>query len=136
MELHLTSETLTSSLKESFSTLFPFLKLEFFHKPHSATQGSPRSDMYKGDHPVSEVGFSGRAGQLSIQPEMRIADFERSLYEDFGLCVQVFRKSGKVWLETSATDHLSLASQNDLGREREHPLEDEPGSEIDIHEQP
>jgi hypothetical protein len=34
-----------------------------------------------------------------------------------GLYVQVFRKSGKVWLETTATDNWSLYKQNEEGQE-------------------
>lgn len=136
MELHLTPDTNTSELKESFSVLFPYLRLEFFHKPHDPRAGSPKRDMYKGDHPLKQVGFKVAEGQLQISPEMRLADFERVLFDDFGLCVQVFRKSGKVWLETSATDHLSLGSQNELGKEKDTPVASEPRTEIDLNEQP
>jgi hypothetical protein len=35
----------------------------------------------------------------------------------YGLSVQVFRKSGNVWLETSATDNWTLRQQNNEGAE-------------------
>ena len=35
--------------------------------------------------------------------------------EVYGLGVQVFRKSGNVWLETTVTDSWTLKEQNDQG---------------------
>jgi hypothetical protein len=40
------------------------------------------------------------------------------LFEDqFGLFVQVFRRSGNLWLETTVTDSWSLQKQNEQGKE-------------------
>jgi hypothetical protein len=36
---------------------------------------------------------------------------EKQFEEGFGLHVQVFRKSGRTWLETSVTDDLTLVEQ-------------------------
>jgi len=134
--MQLTAQTSTADLKSDFSEAYPYLKLEFFKKPHGANEASPKKEMYTADHLLSEVGFTGAGTTINITPEMRISEFEKQLFEGCGLCVQVFRKSGKVWLETSATDHLSLASQNELGMERNTPFTDNNPDIIDIHEQP
>jgi hypothetical protein len=46
-----------------------------------------------------------------------VQDVEQLLWDAFGLSVQVFRKSGNLWLETTVTDQWSLAYQNEQGRE-------------------
>jgi hypothetical protein len=61
---------------------------------------------------------------------------EKVFQDNLGLYVQVFRKSGKVWLETTATDNWSLFKQNEEGQElsvRENNLSEELP---DYHEQP
>jgi hypothetical protein len=35
----------------------------------------------------------------------------------FGVPVQILRKSGKIWLETTMTDHWTLLQQNQHGEE-------------------
>ena len=35
----------------------------------------------------------------------------KSIEEEFGIHVQVLRKSGRVWLQTTATDDWTLAEQ-------------------------
>ena len=47
---------------------------------------------------------------------MRTWELEERFEKDFGLHVQVFRKSGNIWLETSVSDDLTLAQQNEKGK--------------------
>ena len=35
-----------------------------------------------------------------------------SEFEKLGINIQLFRKSGNVWLQTTTTDHWSIAQQN------------------------
>ena len=44
---------------------------------------------------------------------MTVGDLEQRFQDVYGLSVQVFRKSGKVWLETTVTDNWTLDEQND-----------------------
>ena len=46
---------------------------------------------------------------------MTVVDLEQSFSDVFGLGVQIFRKSGKVWLETTVTDGWTLDEQNRQG---------------------
>ncbi len=56
-------------------------------------------------------------GELEIDGTMTVNMLESKLFEQFGLSVQVSRKSGNLWLETSLTNHWTLKEQNDHGRE-------------------
>ena len=46
---------------------------------------------------------------------MTVIDLEKKFREVFGLGIQVFRKSGKAWLETTLTDNWTLEEQNRQG---------------------
>jgi hypothetical protein len=48
---------------------------------------------------------------------MTVQELERVFQEELGLFIQVFRRSGKVWLETTATDNWTLFKQNEEGQE-------------------
>ena len=66
-----------------------------------------------------------------MSPAMTVAEFEKRFQVEFGLNAQVFRKSGKVWLETTITDNLTLQSQNALGLEKSFATEQPDPSDID-----
>jgi hypothetical protein len=46
---------------------------------------------------------------------MLVSELENLFEDKFKLSVQVFRKSGKSWLETTFTDGWSLKKQNQEG---------------------
>jgi len=50
-----------------------------------------------------------------ITGEMTVAEFEKMMKDTLKLNVQVFRKSAKIWLQTTSTDHWSLEKQNGKG---------------------
>ena len=50
-------------------------------------------------------------GELTISPEMTIADLKKGLNDTFGLSVQVYHKIGDNWLET-ASDTCTLQYHN------------------------
>lgn len=56
-------------------------------------------------------------GHLVINAAMTVNDLEQRFSDIYGLAVQVFRKSGRVWLETTVTDGWTLAEQNEQGEE-------------------
>ena len=54
---------------------------------------------------------------IEVVEEMKVKDLERIFKDQFSLAMQVFRKSGNLWLETTMTDNWTLQQQNDHGRE-------------------
>ena len=48
---------------------------------------------------------------------MKVNKLENIFKDQFNLAVQVFRKSGNLWLETTMTDNWTLQQQNNHGRE-------------------
>lgn len=105
------------AIQEKFSQMFPFLKVEFFVKPHKAGAASPKKFMKSSSKTIGECRTVHSKGTLSILPHMTIADLEQSFSDIFGLSVQVFRKSGKIWLETTNTGNWTLEEQNRRGEE-------------------
>lgn len=103
------------ALQQAFATAFPYLKLEFFAKPHQE-KGRPSRKFVK--HPSVTVGDCRtlhNTGNITITENMTVAELERRFADVYGLGVQLFRKSGTTWLETSVTSDWSLSEQNKAG---------------------
>jgi hypothetical protein len=47
---------------------------------------------------------------------MSVAELEQQFSDVYGLSVQIFRQSGKAWLETTVTDKWTLEKQNEQGK--------------------
>ena len=112
MILDITPESSMGSLQTAFLEAFPGLKLAFFSKPHREFKGSAAKFLLQDrEVPLSQLSSKLQAGKLEIGPETVVMDLEQEFEQKFGLHVQVFRKSGNIWLETSVTDNLTLAEQ-------------------------
>ena len=106
-----------SSLQEEFHELFPFLKLEFFHHRHNAFQGSYKKDILNPDMTLKQCRKKNTEGAILLKETMKVSEIENLFQDIFGLSVQVFRKSGRSWIETTVTDDWTLKQQNDEGKE-------------------
>lgn len=103
------------TIQEEFNAMFPYLRLEFFSKPHKMGETSPKREMKSGNKTLGECRTLHNDGVITITPAMTVVELEQSFKKIFGLNIQVFRKSGKVWLETTVTDAWTLKEQNEQG---------------------
>lgn len=103
------------AIQEEFNTVFPYLKLEFFSKPHKPGGESPKILVKHNSRTLSECRTIHNTGEITITSKMTVMDLEQRFSDVYGLSVQVFRKSGKVWLETTVTDGWTLEEQNSQG---------------------
>lgn len=103
------------AIQEDFNTMFPYLKLEFFAKPHKVGGASPKKLMKNSSKTLGECRTIHKRGTITITPMMTVTELEQNFADTFGLSTQVFRKSGKVWLETTVTDAWTLEEQNKQG---------------------
>ncbi len=113
--MHIDNNTKLSALKASFNKKFPGLKIEFYQKKHKDHTGSPNDIMYKKDYSIKEISDVIKGAELTLDPQMLVSDFEDMLESQFGLHVQVFRKSNQLWLQTITTDDWTLEVQNQKG---------------------
>ena len=103
------------AIQKDFTKLFPYLKIEFFSKPHKVGGASSKKLIKHPSKTIGQCRVIHTKGTLTISPHMTVADLEQNFNDVYGLSVQVFRKSGKVWLETTVTDNWTLEEQNIQG---------------------
>lgn len=100
------------TIQNEFQKQFPFLKIEFYKHTHSLGLGSPKKNTLNSELTIGDVKKNNLSGTIKINGLMKVAELESAFFVTFGLAVQVFRKSGKVWLQTTATDDWTLEEQN------------------------
>jgi hypothetical protein len=115
MKININESRKLFELQQEFNTCFPYLKIEFFHSPHGSEEGSPKRLIRNPGRSIKEC--TDRSGEMIITADMSVGELEQKFREQFGLFAQVFRHSGKVWLETTLTDSWTLAEQNSQGQE-------------------
>ena len=117
MELAIKNEKKIAEIQKEFNDLFPYLKLEFYSKPHHSGVRSNLKFILSATKTISECRTIHEMEELIIRPSMTVNELEQGLGIHFGIGVQVFRKSGKVWLETTFTDGWTLEMQNSQGED-------------------
>jgi len=128
MKLEIKHSKKTGTIKQAFNRTFPFLKIEFFNLKHLPGEATAINNMIQDDVSLETINPSMKEGWLSIEPEDKVSAVEQIFQHNFGLPVQVFRKQKNVWIETTHTDHLSLAEQNEKGKIASAPaIHREPG---------
>lgn len=132
MKVLITEEYLVRSIQDEFKRRYPHLKLEFFRQPHGLYEGSPRQERLHPDTPIDEVRDLHCAAWIDFGKGITAAELEQQFARLLGLSVQVFRKSGRLWLQTTETDDRTLGELEALAT-RETPAPGIP--ENDLNEQ-
>jgi len=138
MKIQISDKRKISVVQQEFNEAFPYLRLEFFSVAPKTGKGSAKKFMIIPDHKtIGECRKIRRSNSITITSRMKVNQLEKIFLDDYGLAVQVFRKSGRVWLETTMTDDWTLSEQNKQGEElSRHPRENaESYPSDDYHEQ-
>lgn len=117
MFLTIKKDKLVKEIQKEFASEFPYLKLEFFPHSHAKGEGSMLDIQVKSFVRLGSVTNALKEGSVKIKPTQTVAELEALFQSQFHLPVQVFRKGGGAWLETTETDHFTLAKQNAMGAE-------------------
>lgn len=126
MKLEINKFKTIQQLKAEFQALFTNLKIEFYQSSHQKGEGSEKDDLLPETISLENATENLREGTLTILVATTAAELEHSFARDFGLNVQVFRKSGDVWLQTIALDSLTLVELNEKGKSKEDQLPEDP----------
>jgi hypothetical protein len=118
-------DRLIGDVQNDFTSAFPYLRIDFY-KVNTKSKFNTAEKLDK----VVVLKNAGifREGEIPLYDSMTVLELERSFREQFGAYVQVSRKSGTLWLETTMTDNWTLKQQNEHGRELSEPakpVEDE-----------
>jgi hypothetical protein len=117
MKLKIEEKTLVKDIQDEFNRCYEFLKIEFFRCAHIESELSPDAEKIGPGEKISHFKKTLKPGLIDIGSNRTVAEVEADFRNKFGLSVQVYRRSGDLWIETSKTDHWTLNGQNEEGRE-------------------
>lgn len=115
--LEISDDKQLKEIKTLFSAKFPHLKIEFFGEDHDAGEASSYKSMYDDEMYMKDIRSVHADGELSIDGHTKTGTLENKFKEHFGVNVQVWRKSGNMWLQTTTTDDWTLSQQENKGVE-------------------
>ncbi len=135
MELIIDDKRTIGDLQKDFSYEFPYLRLEFLSHPFPEGIKNIKKELHKGGEKIGDCRKVHKSGTVVLSNDMTVAQLEQLFENEYGLHLQVFRKSGKLWLITTATDSWTLGVQNEQGRELSEGYGPEADEPADYHEQ-
>lgn len=115
--MHISDNKSVADLKKEFHAKFPYLKIEFFKKPHVQGELSSKKDLLEDSILLGDIRTIHNSGEILVHPEMTVAEVEYKFEKLFGVHVQIFRKAKGLWIETGVTDSWTLQKQNEIGDE-------------------
>lgn len=115
MKITINDNRKIADIQDEFNKNFPYLKLAFFSQTHEPKAGTSKALMQHVNKTLGECRTKHNNGTIEIVPGMSVTQLEQHFSNIFGLGVQVFRQSGRVWLETTITDSWTLEEQNKQG---------------------
>ena len=104
------------AVQNIFNGAFPYLKLGFF-RTTGTESGAKKEVFLKQDLLLRRSTGDYNMPECVIDSNMSVREVEQLFLLHFGLLVQIFRKSGRSWLETKLTEDWSLEKQNCEGFE-------------------
>ena len=134
MEIKFDKISRLSQMQIDFQKRFNYLKIEFFKLKKDPDAKYTGKDILNNSLRIEEVSTEFNLEPVHINGLMKVGEVEKNFSEKLGLHVQIFRKSGKVWLSTFTTDQLTLDELNSEAREKEK-IKSEKAEESDYHEQ-
>lgn len=117
MHLNIAPNRQIIEIQNEFNKQFPFLKLEFFNNKSFARKDFSASQIIPRNRKLCDGQTGIKEDVIEIEESMKVSELENLFKDKFKLAVQVFRKSGTIWLETTMTDSWTLLQQNNHGRE-------------------
>lgn len=123
IQLAIYADRTIREVQEDFTNAFPYLKIEFFRNGEVRKDRYPAQMMIAHNRTLKEAWARKKGeGAVALSDTMSVSDLENAFMDQFGLSVQVFRRSGNLWLETTMTDNWTLRQQNEHGKEISTPF--------------
>lgn len=104
------------AIQDKFNECFPYLKLEFYSRPHKWQEASHEDYLIQPGSYLEDIRKSHASGLMSIKSWDKTGKVEQDFYRIYGLNVQIFRFDRNKWIQTSDSDGLTLQEQSELSR--------------------
>jgi hypothetical protein len=113
MIIEINDATTIDEIAKSVEASFPNLRMAFFKEPHGRGEESDMSAYIPAHKTIGQVKTTHNTGAMEIHGWHKTGPVEKEFFKLFGLNVQVLRRLGNNWVQTSLSDNLSLEEQHE-----------------------
>ena len=107
-------------LQDRFQAVFPLLQLRFYRAGHQLKEASAqRDEIVDSQRQLSSINPNLEACEIPVHPQTTAGTLEMEFARLLGLHVQVVRKAGKEWIQTTNTDEWALQRQQEIAAQTE-----------------
>lgn len=117
MFLQIYDSMTVEEVQDRFTECFPFLKIEFYSKPHKKFEASDKTYLYHKKMLIGDIRKKHIDGSLEIKSWFTTARVEKELKDIYGLNAQIFRWDRNSWIQTSLSDEFTLQQQSQFAVE-------------------
>ncbi|NLR56836.1 hypothetical protein HGH93_01895 [Chitinophaga polysaccharea] len=117
MQLYINETSILQEIQHKFSIVYPHLRLQFYKNPHDWGAACPEDERLTNNLSIDEACSIPTAVWIDIGEKVITGNMEQSFYDLLGLSVQVFRKAGDAWIQTTSTDVWTLGQQEAVARQ-------------------
>lgn len=130
MLLEIDESKTIADIQDRFSLCFPYLKIEFYRKPHHWGESTSTKDLVAPQTYIRDIRKVRLPGILEIKSTYKTGEVEQLFKKFFGLNVQIFRLENNQWRETTKSDNLKLNMQAQISTKKKDSL---PGHDANSH---
>ncbi len=131
MEIEINSSRIIKEIQDEINQKFPYLKLQFFGLSSVATNLFSKENRIEcNSQTLGEQYVINNPGVVNVNGNTKVETLENQFLDEFNIPVQLYRKSGNIWLQTLETNHWTLSEQNRHGEEMDRIVE-EPKEDFD-----
>lgn len=120
MEIYISEEATIASIQRDFREAYPLLQLAFYQQPHEIGEHCCPQEKIPAEMPIEDIRMMHTFGWIDISKHRTAAEIEQDFRRLFGLNVQVMRRSGDMWVQTTKTDCWTLQRLNDEAKLAQH----------------
>jgi hypothetical protein len=103
-----------ADIQDRFSLCFPYLKIEFYNKPHHWEESTAAKYLIDPATFIRDIRKKHAPGIVEIKSWHKTGDVEQLFKKLFGLNAQIFRLEDNRWKQSAESDNLTLAMQTEI----------------------
>lgn len=116
MKIIISNKKKIFEIQKEFNDCFPFLQIQFYTRNTTQKNAPGKFQLLDSQKSIEDCRTLANNKTITIEPTITVKELEQNFLDTFGIVVQIFRKSGKAWLETNVTDTWTLTEQNKEGQ--------------------
>jgi hypothetical protein len=116
MHIHIHDQTSVKEIQDVFAVYYPFLRLNFYKKPHKHFEANPEKERLSENIVIADIIHTHIDSVLEMMPDQRIDAVEEEFLKRFGLSIQILKKEKGAWVQTTGLDSYSLKEVNELSK--------------------